>query len=141
MDDTEFRLIGDECAFYGFPLLNAQWSEPGPTCVMPQYKYFLYGTFFWINWTVMNEIVTHKDREYPKMSSRYYAENFPANTVEMDLVGTYGNTYGLSGRNLHYDFDGFFDEYCQYAPNGEYIKMDFNLFVDMIRQQCDSGTH
>lgn len=133
MDDTEFRLIGDECPFYGFPLLNAKWSEPEATCVMPIYKYFFYGTFFWVNWTVLNEIVTHKGREYPKLASRYYAENFPANTVEIEIVGTYGNTYGLSGRDLHKDFDGFLEEYIKYIPNGEELKNNFNEFVNQTK--------
>lgn len=131
-DDVERALIGEECAYYGFPLLNAQWGEPEPTCVMPLYRYFFYGTFFWVNWTVMNEIVTHKGRKYPEMSSRYYAENFPANTIEFDEVSAYKNTYGLSGRDLHHDFDGFFDEYCEYAPGGETIKRGFNNFVEEI---------
>lgn len=141
IDEVEHYLISDECAYYGFPLLNAKWNEPEATCVMPLYKYFFYGTFFWTNWTVLKEIVTHKGREYPKMASRFYDENFPANTVEIELVGTHKYTYGLSGRDLHHDFDGFFDEYCEYAPDGEKERIDFNQFVDYIKKQCDSDTH
>lgn len=133
VDEAMDMMISSECAYFGFPLLNAKWNEPNPWEVMPTYKYFLYGTFFWTNWTVMNEIVTHKGREYPQLSSRFYAENFPANTVEMDLVGTHKNTYALSGPNLHYEFDKFFDEYCEYAPDGETTKREFNEFVEKIK--------
>lgn len=140
-DEALKMLIGNESVYFGFPLLNAKWSEPEATCVMPLYKYFFYGTFFWTNWTVLKEIMAHKGREYPKMASRFYAENFPANTIEFEMASTYKNTYGLSGRNLHYDFDGFLDEYCSYIDDGEYVKLDFNLFVDHIKKQCDSDTH
>lgn len=134
MDSVEWNLIADEATFYGFPLLNAEWSEPDATCVMPLYKYFFYGTFFWTNWTVMNEIVTHKGREYPKLASRFYAENFPANVAELKTVGTYKNIYGLSGRNLHYDFDGFLDEYCGFmGESGKEVRKQFNEFVDRVK--------
>lgn len=131
-DEALKMLIGNESVYFGFPLLNAKWSEPEATCVMPLYKYFFYGTFFWTNWTVLKEIMAHKGREYPKMASRFYAENFPANTIEFEMASTYKNTYGLSGRNLHYDFDGFLDEYCSYIDDGEKVKADFNDFVNEL---------
>lgn len=134
IDDVEHMLIGNECAYYGFPLLNAHWSEPEATCVMPKYKYFIYGTFFWTNIDVMKEIMYNKKREWPQMCSRFYAENFPGNTIEFEMVGTYKNTYMLSGKNLHYDFDTAFNEYCEYAPEGEKIKNNFEIFVNYIKE-------
>ena len=135
IDDVKHSLIGDECVYYGFPLLNAKWSEPEATCVMPLYKYFIYGTFFWTNYTVLYEIMNHKNREFPKMASRYYAENFPANTIEMEMVGCYQNTYALSGKDLHYRFDEFMDEYSEYAPDGPKIKEEFYAFVEKIKSE------
>lgn len=132
IDEVENELSTNWRPYFGFPLINAKWNDGWPTCVMPLYKYFFYGTFFWTNWSALNEAMKRDGREFPTMASRFYDENFPANTIPFEAVGTHKNTYGLSGRNLHYEFDDFFNEYCEYAPDGETTKNEFNDFVKEI---------
>ena len=133
IEDLDVYMINHESVYYGFPLLNAQWNTPNGWEMMPKYKYYFYGTFFWTNVSLLWEVMDNKKREYPELVSRFYAENFPANTIEFDAVATHRNVYMLSGKNLHYEFDVSFDEYCRYKEGGEEVKKNFNEFVENVK--------
>ena len=136
IEEFEYSMADHERVYYGFPLLNAQWSTANGWEMIPKYKYYFYGTFFWTNVSLLWETMENKKREYPELVSRFYAENFPANTIEFDAVSTYKNTYMLSGKDLHKVFDEGFDEYCRYADNGEMIKQKFNEFCKDVKEKA-----
>ena len=132
-EEITYFLNAREHVYYGFPFLTAQWNEIKPLEVIPKYRYYYYGTFFWINYSLLKEVMNNKKREWPVLVSRFYSENFPANTIEFELACSYRNTYALSGQNLHLVFDEFFDGWIKYLPDGEDVKKKFNEFVENVK--------
>ena len=67
-------------------------------------KYLYMGTFFWINGLSIYEYMRKNDIELPKLTDRWYAENFCANLFKMDFAfshrGRYSKNYLQEGAEI-----------------------------------------
>lgn len=69
-------------------------------------KYLYMGTFFWINGLSIYEYMRKNDIELPKLTDRWYAENFCANLYNMDFAfshrGRYSKNYLQEGAEIEH---------------------------------------
>jgi hypothetical protein len=67
-------------------------------------KYLYMGTFFWLNGGALYEYMRKNDKELPKLTDRWYAENFCANIFPLQLAfshnGRFAKNYFQEGSEI-----------------------------------------
>ncbi len=106
-------LLSKRKAFYGFPLINAMDCPYHQFEIRPKYKYYYYGTMYWMNPGLIRDCMADEwyKGELPKLYDRYYAEQFPAMCVPMRFAATYGGVSTLNGIDLYRNFDVLLGEF------------------------------
>lgn len=89
-------------------------------------KYLYTGTFFWLNTLSIYEYMRKNDIELPKLTDRWYAENFCANLFKIEFafshIGRYSLNYLQDGAEVehmirHNMMEEEFEEYLNFHNN------------------------
>jgi hypothetical protein len=89
-------------------------------------KYLYTGTFFWLNTLSIYEYMRKNDVELPKLTDRWYAENFCANLFKIEFafshIGRYSLYYLQDGAEVehmirHNMMEEEFEEYLNFHNN------------------------
>lgn len=91
-----------------------------------KHKYLYMGTFFWLNGGSISEYMKKNNIEIPKLTDRWYAENFCANLFKLDFAfshrGRYSLNYLQDGAEIEYIIkhsllEEEFDDYLNFHNN------------------------
>jgi hypothetical protein len=142
MDEVTYLLTDGREISYGPLLVAIDYNylpnvlEDGTTkedfkerakAALGRYKYFYMGTFFWLNTLVLDDYVKKNAVELPKLSDRWYAENFFANIFPMGFAYSHNGRYSVNYLNGGAEIDVLLS---QIATDDELI--NFNEFNKRI---------
>jgi len=131
LDDIE-QMMDNLCTniqvFYGYPLTDCRFVEGNSREVIPKYGYYFLGTEFWVNITLLKEVIRVNKVEIPSVFGRFYSENFPASVCNWERLGTYNNVAAMTGYWAYDEFCEMFEEWCGRA------NFDAEVFYDEFKR-------
>ena len=97
-EEEAVRKLTDERYFsYGSLLdyVNTDSNESTPFLDMGKNNFMYTGTFFWINAGTLSDYMSKSGLTIPKLTDRWYAENFMANMVPFKCCTAHNGKYAV----------------------------------------------
>ena len=129
IEEIEYWLLGCQKIYYGYPLTRCEGQEGLNFEVLPKNRFYYLGTILWINISLLKEHMETRGLDWPKMTGRFYSENFPGNTALYEMTATYSYISAMGGCDMYSQFDMQHEEWCSRSGNSlekfneEYEKM------------------
>ena len=130
--ELNYWLVENLKPFYGFPLTDCRHAKYLPHEVFPLNKFYFLGSIFWVNVTMLREIMRTRGIDTPPLANRYYSENFPGNVVNYELAATARYVAATTGWDCYSQFDGLLAEWCE--RSGESVE-EFNVEYEKIKSE------
>lgn len=95
IDEAVKKLTDERYFAYGslLDIVNANDKEGTPFLDLGKGNFLYTGTFFWINAGTLSDYLSKAGIEVPKITDRWYAENFLANTVPFKCCTAHEGRY------------------------------------------------
>ena len=109
--EITYWLSENNKVFYGFPLTDCRQTEGRPVEVLPFNRFFFLGSTYWINVSLLKDVMKTRNMKKPRMIGRFFSENFPGNVASYELVSTAAYTACETGWDPYSQFDLMLEEW------------------------------
>ena len=129
--EIDYWLIENQKVFYGYPMTDCRWIDGNPHEVLPFNRYYYLGSTYWINVPLLNEVIRTRGIEKPKITGRFFTENFPGDTISYELASTTGYVAAMTGYDPYTQFDYLHEEWCNRANfSVEEFNFEYNKAIE-----------